>query len=162
MISVSQLLQILDMNLEKYIIFSLSHLKGRYSKLMKASKIILCPSQSHFNTPDCKNWNGAKRLKILSTSGFTNSSTEIMLESKFTLKFSCVILTKLTILSTMAYYCLFPLREKILLYTSLVRGRWYFIMSSSQSRLGKWTHHRSVLKKNVIGMEALKKSYLYK
>lgn len=112
------------------------------------------------NTPDCKNQNGAKRLKILSTSGFTNSCTEIMLESKFTRKFSCVILTKLTILSTMAYYCLLPLREKTLLHTLLVRGRWYFIMSSSQNRLGKQTHHRSVLKKKCYWYGSSQKKLL--
>lgn len=44
--SVLQLLEIPDMNLEKYIIFQLSHLKGRYSELMKASKIILPLPQS--------------------------------------------------------------------------------------------------------------------
>lgn len=59
MISVLQLLQIFGMNLEEYILLSLSRLKGRYSKPMKASKNYIMSSSILLNTTDCKNQNGA-------------------------------------------------------------------------------------------------------
>lgn len=108
------------------------------------------------NTTDCKNQNRAKRLKILCTSGFTNSCTEIILESRFAHELSCVILTKLTILSTMACYCLLPLKDFVIYIVGKRKMVLYYEFKPEQT--GETDSSQKCLQKKLLVWKLSKKA----